>query len=228
MRRPKEKALYPIVERWLRRHYRCFSTGINTGLRYSRIDVLGIRDVGGDLSGEVESIAVEVKRGTQPFATASGQTLGYRVYVNRVYLGDFRNDPFTLEEVSVASHLGIGLIQIKGQKCIEVLSSPEYRPMRRLNLALMERLALGVCQVCGSMFRIGDSKKGTHVNLARENFKKAFKSEKGLMFWNREVADRKNRLGLRKTEDRTTFERRFICPDCVYFLLSQFKLHKEK
>ena len=71
MKSLKEKSLYPVVERWLKRHYRCFATGTNTGLRYSRIDVVGIRDVGGDLSGEVESIAVEVKRGTQPFATAS-------------------------------------------------------------------------------------------------------------------------------------------------------------
>lgn len=95
MRKPREKSLYPLVERWLKRHYRCFATGINTGLRYSRIDVVGVRDVGGDLSGEVESIVVEVKRGTEPFATASGQALGYRVYVNRIYLADYRLSPFT-------------------------------------------------------------------------------------------------------------------------------------
>lgn len=225
--RPKEKSLYPIVERWLIRHYKCFSSGINTGLRYSRIDVVGVRDVGGDLSGEVESIAIEVKRGTEPFATASGQTLGYRVYANRVYLADYRESSFTLEEISIASHLGIGLIQIKKRRCIEVLSSPFYRPMTRLNLAFMEQLALGNCQVCGSMFKIGNYHEGKFRNLTRENIKSAIDKEKGLMFWNREVANRKNKLGLRKTEDGTTFERRFICPDCLYYLLSQFELQKE-
>jgi hypothetical protein len=43
--------LYPKVEAWLKHRQRCFATGINTGLKASRIDVVGLRDVGGDLSG---------------------------------------------------------------------------------------------------------------------------------------------------------------------------------
>ncbi len=226
MRRPKEKDLYPIVQKWLKRYYRCFETGINTGLKYSRIDVVGVRDVGGDLSGEVETIVVEVKRGTEPFATASGQALGYRVYANRVYLADYREKPFTLDETHIASHLGVGLIQIKGGKCHEVLSSPHYRPITKLNLRLMENLALGCCQICNTIFQIGESKR-TYANLARENLKFAFEKHKGVMFWNREIANRKNRLKIRETEDGTTYERRFICPDCVDYLLSQFKLKKD-
>jgi hypothetical protein len=58
---PSEKDLYPLVEKWMKRHFLCFKTAINTGLKYSRVDVLGIRDVGGDLSGEVETIVIEVK-----------------------------------------------------------------------------------------------------------------------------------------------------------------------
>jgi hypothetical protein len=60
-------------------------------LRFGRIDVIGIRDIGGDLSGEVETVAVEVKRGSTPFANACGQTYGYSVYANRVYLADLRD-----------------------------------------------------------------------------------------------------------------------------------------
>jgi hypothetical protein len=183
-----------------------------------------VRDVGGDLSSEVESIAVEVKRGTEPFGTASGQALGYRIFVNRVYLADTK--PFDLDKISVANHLGIGLIQIKGKGCSEVLSSPYYRPMARLNLALMECLALGNCQVCGSMFNIGDRKNNKFINLARENLKRACEKEKGLMFWNREVGSRKRRLGVRDSEDGSTFERRFICPDCICHIFSEFKLKK--
>ncbi len=213
----------------MKRHFRCFATGINTGLKFSRVDVVGVRDVGGDLSGEVESIVVEVKRGTEPFATASGQALGYRVYANRVYLADWKEKPFSIDEIHIASHLGIGLIQIHpngSKKCTEVLSSPYYRPITKLNLALMEKLALGCCQICNSTFQIGKS-KATFANLARENLKRAFDKKQGVMFWNREVAERKHRLGLRPRRDGSTFERRFICPDCVGNLLSQFKLSKD-
>lgn len=229
MKRPMEKALYSTVKRWLVRHFSCFASGINTGLKYSRVDVLGVRDVGGDLSGEVESIVVEVKRGTEPFATASGQALGYRVYANRVYLADWRDKPFSIDEIHIASHLGIGLLQIhpKGpKKCSEVLSSPYYRPITKLNLALMEKMALGCCQICSSTFEIGKP-DNPWANLARENLKRAFEKQKGVMFWNRELADRKNRVGIKRTQDGSTHERRFICPDCVENLLSKFKLHKE-
>lgn len=63
---PKESDLYPIVERWMQRHFHCFKTVIDKGLRYERIDMFGVRDVGGDLSGEVETIAIEVKKGRTP------------------------------------------------------------------------------------------------------------------------------------------------------------------
>ena len=58
-RRRTEKELYPIVARWLSRHHHCFKTAINTGLLHSRIDVVGVRDVGGDHSGEVETISIQ-------------------------------------------------------------------------------------------------------------------------------------------------------------------------
>ena len=86
-KRVAERTLYPAVERWLRRHFGCFRTAVNKGLRHSRIDIVGVRDTGGDLSGEVETIAIGVKRGSFPFANGCGQTLGYSVYPNR---GDYR------------------------------------------------------------------------------------------------------------------------------------------
>jgi hypothetical protein len=103
----KESDLYPRVEQWMKKHFRCFATATNTGLAYSRPDVTGVRDIGGDLSGEVESIIIEVKRGdSQPFATASGQALGYRVYANRVYLAD---------DLSSKMRTGkIGLVELAG------------------------------------------------------------------------------------------------------------------
>ena len=225
----KESSLYPGVERWLKKHFQCFKSGINIGLRYSRVDVLGVRDVGGDLSGQIATYAIEVKRGSEPFATASGQALGYQVYVNRVYLADVREESFKPSEIEIASHLGIGLIQIKGNKCREVLSSPHHVPIHRMSLELLERLALGLCQICGTYFEIGERKR-RFSNVARENINKALSGEKGLMFWNRELAARKAKLGIRVAKDSSTYERRFICPDCVYYVLgevAEFKPNEE-
>ncbi len=217
----KESTLYPIVAAWMRRHFKCFKTESNVGLKYSRVDVLGVRDVGGDLSGEVETIAVEVKRGLQPFATASGQALGYEVYVNRVYLADASGKPFGQNELEIANHLGIGLIQIRGRRCLEVLSAPYHKPITRLSLALIECLALGQCRLCGTFFDIGTARNKRWSRLARENYRKALANDKGLVFWNRELAERKAKLGIRVTSDDSTMERRFICPDCIYFVLQQ-------
>ncbi len=219
-KRPKESTLYPVVEKWMKRHFHCFKTGINTGLRFSRIDVFGIRDLGGDLASDVETIAIEVKRGTAPFATASGQTLGYKVYVHRVYLADYRDTPFSPDELNIANALGIGLIRINGNRCMEVLSSPKYEPISSLHFSLLEGMALGRCQICESIFETGE-KGRRYANITRENIDKAIEEEKGVMFWNREVSERKAKLGLRS--GRYVYERRFVCPDCVWSLFSQLK-----
>jgi hypothetical protein len=150
-----EVDLYPIVEKWVKRHFHCFRTATNVGLSYSRVDVLGVRDVGGILTGEIETIAVEVKRHKGLFATSSGQALGYQVYVNRVYLAAVTEAGFKPSELEIASHLGIGLVQIEGSQCREVLSSPHHRPITRMSMELVECMALGKCQFCGTFFDIG-------------------------------------------------------------------------
>jgi hypothetical protein len=218
--RPKESDLYPIVQKWMVKHFRCFKARENIGLKDSRVDVVGVRDVGGVLSGEVEIIAIEVKRGSGQFATASGQALGYQVYANRVYLADVRETAFKPSEIEIASHLGIGLIQIKGRKCQEVLSSPYHRPITRMALELMERMTLGKCSICGTFFETGVP-RNQWSNLSREKFPKAVDQGKGLMFWNRELAERKSRLGIRVTKDGETYERRFVCPDCILNVFAQ-------
>ena len=221
-KKPLEKTLYPCVERWLKKHFKCFQTAITKGLIYSRIDVLGIRDVGGDLSGEVESIAVEVKRGMTPFTNAAGQAVGYRVYANRVYLADDREKPFTQVEIDIASNLGIGLILIRDGKCREVLSSPSYRPIQRLQLELFRKLLLGKCQVCGSFFDLGN---GNWSNIADSNLERAIRQEKGLLFVLPEVEKRKIKLGLLKESDGYK-NYRFICGDCVGNVLAP--LHADR
>ncbi len=236
MKEIEESSLYPIVEKWLKEYHLCFHATKQKMLKiysqngkekaYGRIDVVGVRDIGGDLSGEVETIVVEVKKGNEPFGRASGQTLGYKVYANRVYLADLRDGRFDPDEISIANKLGIGLVQIKNGNCEEVLSSPYYEPVPKLNCLLLENLALGKCQLCDSFFEIGNFGKKKFDNLIRiEDNKKAFsqmenavKQGKGLMFWNTKVAKRKDKIGIKKLGKYKSYERRFICPDCVILL----------
>lgn len=213
-----EKGLYPIVSKFLKRQFLCFQTAQNTGLRYSKADVIGVRDIGGYLTGEIETIIVEVKRGTQPFATAAGQTLGYTVYANKVYLADVRDKSFTQDELYIASHLGIGLLSIKKQKVGEVLSSPFYKPITKYNTLLLEKLNLGKCQLCESFFKIGKGKN--FLSNMTKKVDRAIEKEKGIIFWNMEVAKRKGRLGIGKSREGLSYERRYICPDCAYLHFS--------
>ncbi|MGA3323199.1 MAG: hypothetical protein ABSF45_01900 [Terriglobia bacterium] len=203
----------------MKRHFRCFIAEITKHTGYSYADVVGVRDIGGDLSGDVETIIVEVKRGLEPFATASGQTLGYNISANRVYMADIRGKMFTQDELQIASHLGIGLIQISHKKCREVLSSPFYNPIRRFNLALLENLGLGLCQLCGSLSQIGTPEK-LHSNLVNEDVKKALDDWKGLKFYDEEISKRKDKLGIGPHPLGKVYDRRFICSNCVGELLS--------
>src|SRR2546426_1016687 len=68
-RRLPEANLYPWIRTWLLGRG-CFDAAINPGVLHGRLDVVGLRDVGGDLSGEAEVVSVEVKVGG-PFATAA-------------------------------------------------------------------------------------------------------------------------------------------------------------
>lgn len=218
-RPPKERELYPVVARWLARTHRCFKTATNVGLRYGRVDVLGVRDVGGSLSGEVELVSIEVKRGTEPFVTAAGQALGYRVYANRVYLAEYRSARFGPEEMQVASALGIGLIRLAGRRVVhEELSSPLHAPIGRLRLGILERLGLGECRLCGTFFQLG-TEHNRFAHLSRAKIPKAIESQRGVMFWNEELAKRKARKLRGEAWDGWSFERRFMCAECVGTLL---------
>ena len=151
-----EFALYAPVEGWVKRRFSCWETAINTGPKVGRIHAVGVRDVGGDLSGRSEVIAVEVKAGHQPFANCAGQALGYSVMADRCYLADCRSgrEPFTSTEQLIAGRLGVGLLAINSAgRITEVASAPPHEPIEELRLQVLEKLGLSLCSVCGSLFR---------------------------------------------------------------------------
>jgi len=211
MKKLKESDLYPIVERRTKKHFSCFKTAINQWIKYSRIDVIGVRDVGWNLSWDIELVSIEVKRWSEPFATASWQASGYKVYAHRIYLADYREDEFSLIERDIASHLWIWLIQIdKNFHCKEILSSPLYKPLKSLNLLLLEKLELVRCQLCWTFWNYSYNNKNTSRNI-----KNAKLDEKWYLFWSSELADRKRKIHYKDQNGDTTFERRYLCSECV-------------
>jgi len=189
-----------------------------------------VRDIGGDLSGDVELVSVEVKAGNEPFATATGQALGYRIYAHRVYLADRREKTFTHDEIQIASHLGVGLLRISPDsgRVNEEMSSPHHHPILSMSLRMLEQIGLLPCALCRTFFRSGNTSSTKFTAVTRENLKLALRQQRGLMFWNRESAERKHKKKIRISDDGKTYERRFICRDCVEYVVKPIAFHNPK
>lgn len=213
----RERDFYQPAERWATRRWDLFASGIDKGLRHGRIDVVGLRDVGGRLSGGAEVIAIEVKRGTQPFMTSVGQASGYSVFADRTYLADYRPDGFTEDEIGIASRLGVGLIQISGERRFrftERITAPVREPLQGLRLQIVEKLHYSMCTSCQTFFKRGTKRSwGAHVVRAEhpgsEALVKAIEEGKGIVYWLREQAERTS------TDAETVFHRRYVCHDCL-------------
>lgn len=146
-------------------------------------DVVGVRDVGGEYSENIQVIAVEVKSSRYGFAKNLGQALGYSLFAHRCYLAiPLRyNEKFALEEEEMATRLGVGLIAIKGSECREILTSPEHQPIDSLMVKILDwGMSYGRCNICGTLMPI----KGW-----TESLKKAVNQEKAF-YYGKWVEDR--------------------------------------
>ena len=215
-----ERDLYPSVQRWLSERYECLDTFVNKGITYGRIDVSGIRHVGGHLTGASEFVAVEVKTDREPFGTAVGQAAGYSVYADRCYLAAVRPDSgFNTDELAIAGHLGIGLLHLRrrgrGASVTEQLTAPLRQPLPQLRARYVDNLGYAFCAICASVFYRGDQRDGNwSQNIARESREKAIDEGKGLAWWLYKFRDAQG-----DQRDGYYF-RRYLCPDCVSGLLA--------
>lgn len=219
----RERDLYEPARGWATKHWDWFASGVDRGLKHGRIDVVGMRDVGGRLSGGAEVTAIEVKRGTQPFMSSVGQASGYSIYADRVYLADYRPNGFKPDELAIASRLGVGLIQISGEKRFrftERITAPVREPIGGLRLEVVEKLHHSKCTICGSFFERGTARSFRANVVAADPpgpaaVIEADEQDKGLMYWLQERAARS------PSDTDTIYHRRYVCPDCVGALLSQ-------
>lgn len=225
---PLERELYPLVTRWLTHAYGCFSApATDFGTTHGRIDVAGLRDLHGNLAGDTELVAVEVKRGRTPVLNAAGQARAYGVFADRIYLADMRRETFSTEEITIASSLGIGLLTVHPERrprVAEVLTSPKQTPLENLKLQIVEKMGYGRCSICRTLFETSDDTgslslltrstyRGSNALPPRRAVARALEQERGLVWWLYEVEDR--------TQGRDVpHVRRYACHDCLVGLFS--------
>jgi len=213
--------LYPYIEGFLKGEaFGCFKTAKRVGTSFVGIaDVVGVRDVGGDVRGDIEVIAVEVKRSARKFGNILGQALGYSLFAHRCYLAvRFHGEKhFSLEQKELATRLGVGLIEIKENnsrwKCFQVLSSPNYAPhLHQLETLLRRGLDIVRCSFCGTFIDREGEKTTSSWDVARAK-------KKIYLMWRK--PKRKLLFSRRKKGD---WRRLYICKDCVEELWSGLAL----
>ncbi len=121
----------------------------------------------------------------------------------------------------MASALGVGLIEMIGPptrlRITELLAAPAGQPIERLKLEVIEKLGYSTCTVCRSLFKRGEGKR--FRGNVKTKVADAIENDKGLMYWLHEVAKRQPPSARTSrtswTDTDMTFNRRYVCPDCV-------------
>ncbi len=217
----KESDLYDKIRDWVasRDGLRCEKAWKNKGLQEARPDVTGLRHTGGDLRGDFELITIEVKKSSGQFLTSAGQAAAYGVYADRAYLCCPRDDkPFDEDNIDIASHLGIGLIEIDEHQEIErVLAAPFRRPIPRKRQELLANLGFVVCQICGTPFPLSgdvdqrEGWEGIKRESLRTSISNAAKEVKGYGWTFYE----ENWVRRYRPKTKPSANQRYLCPDCV-------------
>jgi hypothetical protein len=216
----KESDLYDKVQDWVTSAdgLRCEKAWKDKGLKEARPDVTGLRHAGGHLRGDFELITIEVKTSSSQFLTSAGQAAAYGVYADRAYLCCPRADkPFDEDNIDIASHLGIGLIEIGTHQEIErVLAAPLRQPIPRKRQELLSSLGFDVCQICGIPFPLSgdaDHRKGwggIRREGSRSAISNAVKDGKGFQWWFWDEW-----VNSYSPDTSSSWNRRYLCSNCV-------------
>ena len=196
-----EGELQDAVRLWL-----SMASGLDCGVvssvpntvRDPRPDLVGIRHVGGELSGDFELVTALVRPSTKRFVSVAGETSAQRLQADRVYLACYTGEEgFSESRIEVGLRLGIGLIRIDTDlNCHRDLAAPSANPIARTRHELLNQLGFASCQLCQVAFSC-TTDEDTHA-------------EAGSVFWNEIWADHYGRL-----RNESVYDRRYLCPDCV-------------
>jgi hypothetical protein len=222
----RESDLYGPVEKWAKKHFGCFATGINKGTDYGRVDVVGLRQIPGDLSAETEFICIEVKKGTQPFLNALGQASSYSIYGDYSYLAEYRPDaPFSDVERVLAERLGVGLIRIDSHLAVSLVSTARRcQPDENFRLRIADQLGFVRCVMCTTFFpRNREGKNWGNLQKHTDNRSKMIagvEDGRGIVFWPDDASQHDVTHDLRHSDDKI-YNRRFMCNTCSDLFLSR-------
>jgi hypothetical protein len=170
-------------------------------------------------------IAIEVKEEGASFLTAIGQARIYSVYAHKCYLAIRKRygNKFTPEETDIATQLGVGLIEIRSNRCHEVLSSQLFSPQEKYVLQILNKLGFFRCTLCRGAYRKKDIQA---INIKQQidlqsdpkytgQLVRAIKQRKHAMYWLYEM------YYSRESETRKyNYNRRYICKDCLSLFAS--------
>lgn len=224
IRMTHERRYYPMVERFLSDGLGCFVAKQTKGVRGVGIaDLLGARDIGGELDAQVELIAVEVKLTRDNFGKSLGQALGYTLFANKSYLAvPFRRaETFDDEERDEAAHLGVGLIRVGGwqkKRTEEVLTPRSGEPIEALRLKAIANLGYYKCAVCATMI-------GPEEELGWTKRVETALSEQKALYFNRQIRDGRKvrRLLFMNRREQDVARETYVCSECVRRVIPRAK-----
>ena len=170
-----------------------FAPTISNRVRDPRPDAVGIRHTGGQHRGDFEVIAVHIRQSEKRFTSFSGEASSHSIHADRIYFACYLpTSEFSEEQISVALHLGSGLIRIdRDLGCHRTVPAPLNHPIAKARSDLLYQLGLVSCQLCGVVYS-------------------SSVSDDDALLWNEIWADRFGRL-----RNESVYDRRYLCPDCV-------------
>lgn len=153
----KEADLYSSVKQFIKKKPNCIEVFVEAGKQgIGSVDVFGVYYVNNEKT-EIETIGVEVKIDKIPISANFGQAKGYTLFCDRVFFAsldkvDEADRRFNEDDVEIARHLGIGLIQIQrneaGYLCKEVLDAPKCESMKKYYDYTLRSKKFFTCKSC--------------------------------------------------------------------------------
>ena len=216
-----ERQYYDLIAKsFLAKELKCFDSKREIGTTMGQVDVVGIKELSSDFKSTTELVAVEVKDENAPFLNSIGQAFAYSIYAHRCYLAfkKGRGKRFTQEEVDIASQFGVGLVEIRSKRKIEVVSiSKQFEPKQHYVHYFYSKLGYFSCAICNGTYAHRDItriNKKQHISPSEDNkylgnIERVIKQHRNALYFLYTLFDQRG-------DQRTNvYDKRYICKDCI-------------
>jgi hypothetical protein len=152
-----EAKLYPVVKEFLEKKLNCLDVFVEAGKQgIGSVDVFGVYYTNAERTA-VETVGVEVKIDKIPISAKFGQAKGYTLFCDKMFFASLdkvneKDKHFNQDDIEIAKHLGIGLIQIEDRGlsfvCKEVLAAPKGETIRKYSNHALRSKKVFACFSC--------------------------------------------------------------------------------